>query len=46
MISDDIPELVANCNRIAVMHRGRLVDMLDAAATSDAALSDRLGALT
>ena len=46
MITDDIPELVANCNRIAVMHRGRLVDMLDAAATSDAALSDRLGALT
>ncbi|WP_428375420.1 sugar ABC transporter ATP-binding protein [Lichenicoccus sp.] len=46
MISDDIPELVATCNRIAVMHRGRLVDMLAAADTSEAALADRLGALT
>ncbi len=25
MISDDLPELAANCNRILLMHRGRLV---------------------
>ncbi|GBQ71015.1 sugar ABC transporter ATP-binding protein [Ameyamaea chiangmaiensis NBRC 103196] len=26
MISDDLPELIGNCNRVLVMHRGRLVD--------------------
>ncbi len=46
MISDDLPELVAHCNRIAVMHRGRLLQLLDAAETSETALADRLGALT
>ena len=28
MISDDLPELVSNCSRILVMHRGRLVSEL------------------
>jgi simple sugar transport system ATP-binding protein len=46
MISDDVPELVQNCNRILVMHRGRLTAELDAAATSEQGLSERLGALT
>ncbi|MFZ6761679.1 sugar ABC transporter ATP-binding protein [Pseudoroseomonas sp. WGS1072] len=45
MISDDLPELVDNCNRILVLHRGRLVDEVEAAATSEAALGERLGAL-
>lgn len=45
MISDDLPELVEHCSRIVVMHRGRLVEELDAAATDEAALSDRLRAL-
>ncbi|MDQ1081926.1 sugar ABC transporter ATP-binding protein [Pseudoroseomonas cervicalis] len=45
MISDDLPELVDNCNRILVLHRGRLVEEVDAATTSEAALSDKLGAL-
>nr|WP_321985390.1 sugar ABC transporter ATP-binding protein [uncultured Lichenicoccus sp.] len=46
MISDDVPELLAHCNRIALMHRGRLLDIVQAAETSEAQLSDRLGALT
>ena len=45
MISDDLPELVDNCNRILVLHRGRLVAEVDAATTSEAALSETLGAL-
>lgn len=28
MISDDLPELVGNCNRVLVMHRGRLAEEL------------------
>ncbi|MCQ4160046.1 sugar ABC transporter ATP-binding protein [Roseomonas sp. GC11] len=45
MISDDLPELVDNCNRILVLHRGRIVDQVEAAATTEAALSAQLGAL-
>jgi simple sugar transport system ATP-binding protein len=45
MISDDLPELVDNCNRILMLHRGRLVAELEAHATSEADLSARLGAL-
>lgn len=39
MISDDVPELVQNCNRIVLMHRGRFVEEVDSAATSE----DRIG---
>ena len=42
MISDDVPELVQNCNRILVMHRGRMVDEIAASGTSEAAVSERL----
>jgi simple sugar transport system ATP-binding protein len=45
MISDDLPELVDNCNRIIVLHRGRLVSDTPTEATSEAALSEQLGAL-
>jgi len=45
MISDDLPELVDNCNRILVLHRGRLVSEVATAETSEAALSAQLGAL-
>jgi simple sugar transport system ATP-binding protein len=45
MISDDLPELVDNCNRILVLHRGRLVSDTPTEATSEAALSEQLGAL-
>jgi len=46
MISDDLPELVDNCNRIIVLHRGRIVSDRPVAETSEAALSEQLGALT
>jgi simple sugar transport system ATP-binding protein len=46
MISDDVPELLQNCNRILVMHRGRLAGEIDAAVTSEDGLNERLGALT
>lgn len=44
MISDDLPELAANCNRILVMHRGALVDEM-AGGLDEAVLGDRLKAL-
>ena len=48
MISDDLPELAANCNRILLMHRGRLVAELpgdESAPQRERALSERLRAL-
>ncbi len=45
MISDDVPELVQNCNRVIVMHRGRFVDEVAADALNEDALNDRLKAL-
>lgn len=45
MISDDLPELVDNCNRILVLHRGRLVSDLPAEATDEGRLSAMLGEL-
>ncbi|MGI4747506.1 MAG: sugar ABC transporter ATP-binding protein [Janthinobacterium lividum] len=49
MISDDLPELVGNCNRILVMHRGRLVEELaghEPLHERERQLSERLKALT
>jgi simple sugar transport system ATP-binding protein len=46
MISDDGPELVQNCNRILVMHRGRIVDELAGDATTESALGERLRGLS
>lgn len=45
MISDDVPELIQNCNRVLVMHRGRFVDELSGAAMNEDAVNDRLKAL-
>lgn len=45
MISDDVPELVQNCNRILIMHRGNIVEEIPAATTTEAAVSDRLRTL-
>ncbi|TBW41399.1 sugar ABC transporter ATP-binding protein [Siculibacillus lacustris] len=42
MISDDILELVQNCNRIVVMHRGRFVETFETADTSEQRISDML----
>ncbi len=45
MISDDLPELVDHCNRILVLHRGRMAASVETADTSEAALGERLRAL-
>jgi len=45
MISDDLPELVDNCNRILVLHRGRIVSDTPVEQTSEAALAEQLGTL-
>ncbi|MGM7698079.1 sugar ABC transporter ATP-binding protein [Microbacterium sp. A84] len=39
IISDDIPEVLQNCNRILVMNSGRIVSELDPAQTSEADLA-------
>jgi simple sugar transport system ATP-binding protein len=46
MISDDVPELVTNCNRVHVMHRGGFVADLTGAALTEARINDALKALT
>ncbi|MEJ5022616.1 sugar ABC transporter ATP-binding protein [Ochrobactrum vermis] len=45
MISDDVPELVQNCNRVLVMHRGRFVDELSGETMTEDAVNDRLKTL-
>ncbi|MFC4626173.1 sugar ABC transporter ATP-binding protein [Daeguia caeni] len=45
MISDDVPELVQNCNRVLVMHRGRFVDQLSGDSMTEDAVNDRLKTL-
>jgi simple sugar transport system ATP-binding protein len=45
MISDDVPELVQNCNRVLVMHRGHIVDELAGESMTEDAVNDRLKAL-
>jgi len=42
MISDDVPELVHNCNRIVLMHRGAFVEEMASADTSEDQISDKL----
>jgi len=42
MISDDLPELVQNCSRIIVMHRGRFVADMATSETSEREISDML----
>lgn len=46
MISDDVLELVQNCNRIIVMHRSRFVEDFDTRVTTERDISDKLKALT
>jgi simple sugar transport system ATP-binding protein len=42
MISDDVPELVQNCNAIILMHRGRFVDRFESGAASEDTISNAL----
>ena len=44
MISDEIPELIENCNRIATMHEGRIFEMLETAGLREEDVNDRLRA--
>ena len=39
VISDDIPEVIQNCNRILLMKAGRIVDELDPLTTTEAQLA-------
>ena len=45
MISDDVPELTGNCNRIHVMHDGRFVAEFAGADMTEDAINDSLKAL-
>ena len=45
MISDDVPELVQNCSRIVLMHRGRLIEDLPTSEVTEALVADKLKAL-
>ncbi|PID56424.1 lipase [candidate division KSB3 bacterium] len=45
IISDDIPELLHNCNRILVMHKGRFVDELQGERCNEDELTRQLNAL-
>jgi simple sugar transport system ATP-binding protein len=40
IISDEIPEVIQNCNRILVMRKGRIVEELDAACTTEEELNE------
>ena len=42
MISDDVPELMQNCNRIVMMHKGRFVEELVTAQTSEDEINAKL----
>jgi simple sugar transport system ATP-binding protein len=42
IISDDIPEILQNCNRILVMRKGRLIREYDAACTTEEELNDMI----
>lgn len=46
MISDDVPELVTNCNRVHVMHCGRFVAELSGAEKTEERINDILKTLT
>ncbi len=46
LISDDLPEIIQTCNRVLVMHRGRLVEECDTAALTDTGMAEKLKALS
>jgi simple sugar transport system ATP-binding protein len=45
MISDDVPELVQNCNRILIMHRGQIVDEIAGGSATDDLVNAKLRSL-
>jgi simple sugar transport system ATP-binding protein len=42
VISDDLPELVQNCNRVLVMQKGRVIGELEGEQISDTSLTQAL----
>ena len=44
MISDEVPELIENCNRVVTMHDGRIVEKLETAGLREQDVNDRLWA--
>ena len=42
MISDDVPELLGNCNDLVLMHRGRFVERFDPKTADEDSVSDAL----
>ena len=42
MISDDVPELLQNCNDVVLMHRGRFVERFDPKTADEDRVSDAL----
>jgi simple sugar transport system ATP-binding protein len=46
MISDDVPELLGNCNEVILMHRGRFVERYKAGRATEDVLTDRLRTLS
>jgi simple sugar transport system ATP-binding protein len=44
MISDEVPELIENCNRVVTMHDGRIVEMLETTDLREEDVNDRLRA--
>ncbi len=45
MISDDLPELAENCDRVLVMHRGRVVKDISGDALTEESIGDYLNSL-
>lgn len=44
IISDDIPEVLMNCNRVFVMRRGRLVEQIESSSISEKELANKMAA--
>ena len=44
MISDDVPELIENCNRVMTMHDGRIVETFETAGLREEDVNNRLRA--
>ncbi|MFQ8959004.1 MAG: hypothetical protein ACLR6O_09215 [Eubacterium sp.] len=42
IISDDLPEVLTNCNRVLVMKHGRIVGEFNTSETNEAALAQIL----
>lgn len=46
IISDDVPELVENCHRVLVMHKGSIVDELSEGTITEDRIYEALGSLS